>query len=102
MNPSKPRYASASSTPLAKALQDGAAQYLSANEAHRYANTGVFLKIAVLFAVVIALYWPTLKAVSPLQFILAYIGFIVMGMVLAMNSLHDAAHDAVFKSALWC
>ncbi|MFC5475108.1 acyl-CoA desaturase [Paraherbaspirillum soli] len=93
------RFKQAAESAFRQELRQEAQSYLDQRGEHRFGNGWQLVKGAFLAALAGALYWCALHADRPLQFIPAYFGFIFVAMVLAMNLLHDAAHQAVFRSA---
>lgn len=100
VTPPRARYAPGAASPLARTLREQAALHLASRQDHRFADAGTWLKGVLLLAIVLACYAVALSAAHPLGYGLAFTGFIFATMLLAMNSLHDAAHGAFFRSAL--
>lgn len=92
------RYTPGANSPLARTLREQAALHLASRHDHRFADAGTMLKAMLLLAIVLACYAAALRAEHALGYGLAFIGFIFGTMVLAMNTLHDAAHGAFFRS----
>lgn len=76
-----------------------AAALLAARGDHRHADAGVLAKAALYFAAMAAAYAAALTAGSATGYAIAYLAFALLGMLLAVNVLHDAAHGTVFRSA---
>ncbi len=91
------RFQPARDSAFRRELRDRAEQALAEDGAHRHANWVVGLKAALLLLLTAATFGFALLAQNRVQFALGYIGFLVLAMVLAMNTLHDAAHNALFK-----
>lgn len=83
------------------ALQQAAQDYLATQGRHRYAGVGIAGKAALLGGLSLYCYWLALHATQGWIFAAAYIAAFVLAMLLAMNTLHDAAHGAVFRSAVF-
>lgn len=92
------RFKPAADLAFRKQLKLEADAYLLAQGQDRFGDYLVFLKAIGLAAAMGTAYAYVLTAQSSAQFIPAYVGFIILAMTLAMNSLHDAAHGAVFKA----
>lgn len=98
MKSSDLRYASSKDDALTQALRRNAADYLNTHRSHRWADGWFWLKAMALVLCAVAAYAAILSAPTAGRFSVAYIGFIFVSMLLAMNLLHDAAHRAVFRS----
>ncbi|WP_395702418.1 fatty acid desaturase family protein [Aquabacterium sp.] len=101
MNPYPPRarYAPGADSPLARRLREQAALHLRSTQDHAFADAGMWLKIALLAAIVFSCYGLALTATNAMGLVLATIAYVFATMVLAMNSLHDAAHGSLCRSA---
>ncbi|AOZ49025.1 acyl-CoA desaturase [Chromobacterium vaccinii] len=95
----KLRFQSSAQLPFRIDLQRAAQAYLAERGDHRHADWRVGLKGAALAALSLACYALALRATTAWSFAPAYIAAIVMAMLLAMNTLHDAAHGALFRNA---
>lgn len=83
---------------LKQALHNAAQQYLQANNEHRYANLGMFIKLITLVFLCGTCYIMALNQNSIGLYFLCYFLFITMAMLLAINVVHDASHNVFFKS----
>lgn len=92
------RFASAATSPLRLALHDAAQQHLAQHDTHRFADGWLALKLIFLLGAAALAYGMALVAPTHGQFFAAYAAFVFLAMLLAMNTLHDAAHGAVFRS----
>jgi linoleoyl-CoA desaturase len=79
-------------------LRDAAHQYLARTGQGRQADAWLLLKGTALLAATWACYLMALRAQAAGAFSLWFAGSILLGMVAAMNGLHDAAHGALFRS----
>ena len=95
------RFQPAHSTPFAHDLKSASQQWLERQDEHRHADLGIALKSLFLTALAGMAYFAILSANSALSLLLAYIAFSALSMTLAMNVLHDAAHEAIFRRAAW-
>ncbi|AVG17404.1 acyl-CoA desaturase [Chromobacterium vaccinii] len=95
----KLRFRSSAELPFRIDLQRAAQSYLAERGEHRFADWRVGLKGAALAALSLACYVLALRATTMWSFAPAYIAAIVMAMLLAINTLHDAAHGALFRNA---
>ncbi|MBP4044296.1 acyl-CoA desaturase [Chromobacterium violaceum] len=95
----KLRFRSSAQLPFRVDLQRAAQAYLAERGDHRFADWRVGLKGAALAALSLGCYALALSSTTMWTFAPAYIAAIVLAMLLAMNSLHDAAHGALFRSA---
>ncbi len=93
------RFQPATNSAFRQALKQEADAYLAGQGKHRFADGLMFLKATCLALAIGLAYAVTLTATSTMMFAPAYVGFIILAMVLAMNTLHDAAHNALFKTA---
>ena len=94
---SKLRFQSSAELPFRIELQQAAQAYLEQSRDHRFAGAGIWLKAWLLAGLSLACYLLALRADTLWQFAPAYVAAILLAMLLAMNSLHDAAHGAVFR-----
>lgn len=106
MNPThKPvpvlRFRPASSTPFAHDLRQAAQQWLASQGTHRQADLGVAVKALFLLGLAGWAYAAILRADDGLHLLLAFVAFQSLAMALAMNVLHDAAHEALFRRSAW-
>lgn len=95
------RFQPANSTPFAHALKSAAQNWLEGQDEHRHANVGIALKTMFLAALSACAYAAVLRASSAPGLMLAFMTFSGLSMALAMNVLHDAAHEALFRRAAW-
>lgn len=79
-------------------LKQQAQAYLAGQGTHRFADGWLCLKGAGLTAALLLAYGVAIRADNSAQFIPAYVGFLFLAMLLGMNTLHDAAHGALFRS----
>lgn len=97
--PPRARFAPGAHSPLARSLREQAALYLASGQDHRFADAGVMLKGVLLMAACLVCYAVALHASSSWTYLPAFVGFVFLAMLLAMNTLHDAAHGCFFRSA---
>lgn len=95
------RFQPAHSTPFAHDLKSASQQWLERQNEHRHADLGIAVKSLFLTALAAMAYFAILSANSAMELLLAYIAFSALSMTLAMNVLHDAAHEAIFRHAAW-
>jgi linoleoyl-CoA desaturase len=79
-------------------LHREAQAYLTQQGTHRWGNAALLCKAGLICLAMGLAYAAVLGAGSRLQFGLAYIAFLWLAMLLAMNTLHDAAHRALFRT----
>lgn len=96
---SRARYAPGSDSPLARDLREQLALHLASRQDHAHADLGVWLKMLLPAAVALACYALALRADSAWGYGAAFCTSLFATMVLAMNSLHDAAHGSLCRSA---
>lgn len=96
--PPRARYAPGAASPLARTLREQAALHLLSAADHPYADGATMLKGVLLLAACIACYAAALSSDHALVFLPAFVGFVFGAMLLAMNTLHDAAHGSFFRS----
>jgi linoleoyl-CoA desaturase len=92
------RFKPAADSAFRKALQREAQACLAAHGTHRFADGWLYLKAISLAAAVVLAYLLALRAGNRWHFMGAFVAFLFLAMVLAMNTLHDAAHGALFRS----
>ncbi|HSW05658.1 fatty acid desaturase family protein, partial [Aquabacterium sp.] len=97
-SPPRARFAPGAHSPLARTLREQAALHLASRDDHRFADAGLLLKGLLLTAMCIACYAIALNATRPAVYLPAYTAFVFSAMLLAMNTLHDAAHGSFFRS----
>lgn len=97
--PPRARFAPGAHSPLARTLREQAALHLASRQDHRHADAGLWLKGTVLAAVCLACYATALSATQLRSYLPAFIAFVFAAMLLAMNTLHDAAHGSFCRSA---
>jgi linoleoyl-CoA desaturase len=95
------RFQPANTTPFAQALKSAAQDWLQSQSEHRYANWGMALKAVFLTTLAGCAYAAVLHASHFWGLLLAFMAFSALSMALAMNVLHDAAHEALFRRASW-
>lgn len=96
-NPGRPLTFPADEQPLVKALQDGSRALLKQRGDHRYADGYTLAKTAALVVACLACYSAALSQHSLARFFLCYLGMIICAMLLAVNVVHDASHDAFLR-----
>lgn len=79
-------------------LRQQAHAYLARNNEHRFGDGMLYWKGISLGAGVVLALLLAVNAERTWHFALAYIGFLFLSMLLAMNLLHDAAHNALFRT----
>nr|WP_199066542.1 acyl-CoA desaturase [Chromobacterium sp. ASV5] len=95
----KLRFQSSSNMPFRLALQREVQAYLAERGDHRYANWSIVLKGIILSVLSVGCFIFALSTTTAWSFAAAYTLSIVSSMLLAMNTLHDAAHGAFFQNA---
>ena len=93
-----PRFTKADAR-LRRDLDSAAADWLAATGDHRLADRGMILKMLVLIVAGTGAYALALGCSSALTFFLSYFVFMLMAMLLAINVVHDASHNAFLRSA---
>lgn len=91
----KIRYAPPHSSRLGDDLRQAARDYLQAHGDHRYSDGGMIAKTLFLMGCTAGLYALMTTTAQAWVFVLAYIAFPFVAMILAMNVLHDGAHQAL-------
>ena len=91
------RFRSARDSAFRKELKERVEHTLASANTHRHANWVTGFKAFLIAVLAAAAFASALQATSGWRFALPYIAFLFLAMLLAMNSLHDAAHGALFK-----
>ena len=94
---SAPRYNKQDDSNLHHDLQAAARDYLTRHNEHRFANRWMIGKLIGLAALCLLFHVGSLLASSTVDFAWRYVGFMFMAMMLAVNVMHDASHNAFFK-----
>jgi linoleoyl-CoA desaturase len=84
---------------LREALNTAAKDYLFSQNDHRYANSGMYLKLGLLLVLCIGFYCCAFFQQSAYLFSLYYFMFSSLALLLAINVVHDASHNVFFKSS---
>ncbi|WP_239363057.1 fatty acid desaturase family protein [Snodgrassella communis] len=84
---------------LREALNTAAKNYLLTAKDHRYADGGMFFKLGLLSILCLGFYLSALYQQSAYLFFFCYVIFISLGLLLAINVVHDASHNVFFKSS---
>ncbi|QCJ71470.1 acyl-CoA desaturase [Providencia heimbachae] len=82
-----------------RALNNAAQQYLNDKNDHRFADVHFYLKSLILLLCCLGSYLLAILAPVPGYFFVFYPLFICFALLLAINLVHDASHNAIFKSA---
>ena len=82
---------------LVKQLQSGTKVYLANSGDHRYADGGAFVKMAVLIIACFSCYLLALFQRQWGLYLLWYLAMMFCAMLLAVNVVHDASHDAFLR-----
>ncbi len=96
-NPDKPLTFPADPPRLVAALHQEARALLSEQADHRYADGPMLAKAAALMTACLACYAVALVQQAVLYFSLWYFATIVFAMLLAINVVHDASHNAFLR-----
>ncbi|MTC23533.1 MULTISPECIES: fatty acid desaturase family protein [unclassified Providencia] len=80
-----------------RALQQAAKGYLQEKGDHRFADGWVYLKSFMLILVCLGSYGLMLSSQGGILFFVGYPLFIFFALLLAINMVHDASHNAVFQ-----
>lgn len=83
---------------LHKAITQAAQQYLRDNQDHRYADRFSIAKMLLLALLCLSCYGVSLQQHAGWAFFGWYLGFIFSGMLLIINVVHDASHNAFFRA----
>lgn len=78
-------------------LQRAANGYLQKRGEHRFADGKAFLKSALLVIACFSTYFVMLSSQGSVAFFIGYPLFIFFALLLAINVVHDASHNAVFQ-----
>lgn len=81
-----------------RALQQAANQYLQNHSEHRFADRRAYLKSGLLFLACLSSYGLMLISGGGIVFFIFYPLFIFFALLLAINVVHDASHNAVLRS----
>lgn len=84
---------------LRSALDAAAAKWLAAQGEHRFADAGMMAKMFLLLAIGTAGYGAALLQATAPAFFACYAVFAAVCMLLAINVVHDASHNAFLRSA---
>ncbi|ELY4518819.1 acyl-CoA desaturase [Cronobacter muytjensii] len=84
---------------LHKAFRTACQRYLAARRDHRFADRGMWLKLAFLTLGCALCYLLCLSRSGLSGYALCYFGFIFFAMMLVVNVLHDASHNAFCRTA---
>ena len=82
---------------LVKQLQSGTKVYLAKSGDHRYADGWAFVKMAVLIIACFSCYLLALFQRQWGLYLLWYLAMMFCAMLLAVNVVHDASHDAFLR-----
>ena len=82
---------------LVKALNKETRAYLAATEDHRYADKGMWLKAGVLLLACQGFYLAALFLQSGIGFFVCYLAMMMCAMLLVINVVHDASHNAFLR-----
>jgi linoleoyl-CoA desaturase len=82
-----------------QALMHASQAYLQERNDHRFANGGMFAKVLALILLCAAFYGFSLQQQHPWGYFGCYVGFMFCAMMLTVNVVHDASHNAFFKRA---
>lgn len=93
------RFQPAAGSAFRRELMFEADAYLKSRGTDRFGDGWLALKAAGLAAALVLAYVFALTAGTRWHFVPAYVAFLFLAMALAMNTLHDAAHGALFRSA---
>ena len=83
---------------LHRAIMQAAQRYLAATNDHRFADRFSIIKMLLLALCCLCCYWASLQQQSAGPFFIFYCGFIFSGMLLVVNVVHDASHNAFFRA----
>ncbi|ELQ6019204.1 acyl-CoA desaturase [Cronobacter turicensis] len=83
---------------LHKAFRTACRHYLTTQQEHRFADKGMWAKLAFLALCCAACYLLSLTASAAMGFAFWYFGFIFFAMLLVVNVLHDASHNAFCRT----
>jgi len=92
-----PTYHQREDLALHRELTQAANQYLLGNHDHRFADGWMIGKLLFLISLCALFYTLSLTAGSTPGFACGYFAFIFTAMLLAINAVHDASHNAFFR-----
>lgn len=92
-----PTYQQRDDLALHRDLTQAANQYLLRNNDHRFADGWMIGKLLFLLSLCTLFYGVSLAAATSVGFACGYFGFIFTAMLLAINAVHDASHNAFFR-----
>ena len=95
------RYQSARDCAARRELHAGLEQHLRSAGETRFANAALHAKAALLALASALCYAMALRASQGLPFTLWFAASLFCAMLMAMNWLHDAAHNALFRALRW-
>lgn len=84
---------------LHNALEQAVHQHLSHKNDHRFADRLAIAKMGFLVLICLGCYWMSLRQSTSMAFFGWYFGFIFSGMLLIINVMHDASHNAFFRTS---
>lgn len=79
-------------------LKEQVGAYIQQGQGHRFADPLLLAKILLLMLLAGMFYALTLQVHTVLPFFLLYGSFMLIAMVLAINSFHDASHASIFRT----
>lgn len=94
-----PTYQQRDDLALHRDLTKAANQYLLQRHDHRFADGWMIGKLLCLLALCGLFYTTALLSGEPVIFACGYFAFIFTAMLLAINAVHDASHNAFFRQA---
>lgn len=83
---------------LHKALMQATQHYLARHQDHRFADSWMIGKMLLLALICLGCYGVSLQQHDTIVFFFSYLGFIFSGMLLTVNVIHDASHNAFFRA----
>jgi len=96
-DPKQPLTFSADDPQLVKALAKETRAYLVGSDDHRYADKRMLLKAGLLLAACLGFYIAALCQRQGIAFFFCYLAMIISAMLLAINVVHDASHNAFLR-----
>ncbi|WP_338629104.1 acyl-CoA desaturase [Yersinia intermedia] len=98
MTPLRPLAFKRNDLVLHKALMQATQYYLARHQDHRFADGWMIGKMLLLALICLGCYGVSLQQHDTTVFFFSYLGFIFSGMLLTVNVIHDASHNAFFRA----
>ncbi|PMS11029.1 acyl-CoA desaturase [Trinickia caryophylli] len=94
-----PQFRAAHHSGFSEELRAAGREYLAGHGDYRYGNVATVLKAVALAAASGGLFYASLQCANAMTFVCLYVAAVVAAVMLSVNTLHDASHGALFRSA---